>query len=82
MYCLGELARLPPRTSVASSDDANAKHAKAAKTGSKKKQKKAPSSSSEKSSSSVSAFRDDSVASTFEALVRDTFETRAVDESF
>ena len=82
MYCLGELARLPPRTSVASSDDANAKHAKAAKTGSKKKQKKAPSSSSEKSSSSVSAFRDDAVASTFEALVRDAFETRAVDESF
>ena len=82
MYCLGELARLPPRTSVASSDDANAEHAKAAKTGSKKKQKKAPSSSSEKSSSSVSAFRDDSVASTFEALVRDAFETRAVDESF
>jgi cullin-associated NEDD8-dissociated protein 1 len=83
MYCLGELARLPPRTSVASSDDANAKDTKSAKPGSKKKQKKAPSSSSEKSSSSsVSAFRDDAVASTFEALVRDAFETRAVDESF
>ena len=73
MYCLGELARLPPEeeTSVAS-DDADTKN-------SKKKQKKA--SVATPSSSSRSAFGDDAVAASFEALVRDVFETR-VDESF
>ena len=73
MYCLGELARLPPEeeTSVAS-DDADTKN-------SKKKQKKA--SVATPSSSSCSAFGDDAVAASFEALVRDVFETR-VDESF
>ena len=71
MYCLGELARVPPeeKTSVAS-DDADTKN-------SKKKQKKA----SVETPSSRSAFGDDAVAASFEALVRDAFETR-VDESF